>query len=86
MTPLQSIRFAKPIITPDWGGDKARVFVTDTDADIQLDLDGRIAILRGRKNRESKPLIIPLENVVQWNAKTTETKPRTAPRKSSADT
>lgn len=74
MTPLQSIRFAKPISTPDWGGEKARLFVTEREADIELDLDGRIAVLRGRKAK--RPLIIPLENVVQWQTKTAEQKPR----------
>lgn len=82
MTPLESIRFAKPVNTPDWGEQKTRLYVTDREADITLDLDARIAVLRGHKSRSAKPVIIPLENVVQWHTKP----PADKPRKSSSAT
>jgi hypothetical protein len=64
MTQMESISFARPINTPDWGGQKARTYVTDAEAAIVVDLDGRIATIT--PNGKGTRLIIPLENVTQW--------------------
>jgi len=81
MIPLQSIQFARPITTADWGGDKARLRVTAEQADIGLDLDTRLAVLTPKKGTR---VTVPLENVIQWQPLPQTSKP--SPQTRSAGT
>lgn len=63
MTLVDSIETARPISTPDWGGAKSRIYVTAAEAEVAIDLDSRVAILRPKRGR---PIVIPLENVKSW--------------------
>jgi hypothetical protein len=65
MTSAQRIQFSRPVSTPGWGGDKARPYLTEADADILVNLDDRTVTLTP-KRAGAQVLMVPLENVSAW--------------------